>query len=78
MNKIFSFMCGAIFGAIVGAAAILVSTPKSGESIRADIRREVKIILEEGRRASAARRAELESQLSQMRGDVSEEEGSSE
>ncbi len=77
MNKLFSFMGGMIVGAIVGAATVLVSTPRSGESIRADIRREVENILEEGRRASAARRAELESQLSQMRGDHSDE-GSSE
>ncbi len=68
MNKIVNFLGGALLGALAGAAAVLLLTPKSGETLRMGIRKEVDAILEEGRRASNARRVELEAQLSQMRG----------
>jgi gas vesicle protein len=69
MNKIVSFLSGALLGALASAATVLISTPKSGVTLRAEIKKEMNAILEEGRRASDARRAELEAQLSQMRGD---------
>lgn len=74
MNKIISFLGGALLGALTGAATVLLITPKSGETVRKSIKKEVDAILEEGRRASAVRREELEAQLTQMRGDVSKTE----
>ncbi len=70
VNKFLSLMGGAIIGSLVGVASVLLLTPKSGDALRTDIRREVESILEEGRRASRLRRAELEAQLTQMRGDA--------
>jgi gas vesicle protein len=72
MNKFFSLMSGIVLGSLISAAAVLLLTPKTGNTVRADIKREVDSILEEGRRASQARRMELEAQLSQMRGDVTQ------
>ena len=74
MNKFLSLLSGAIFGSLMGAAAVLLLTPKSGSTVRADIKHEVDAILEEGRRASQMRRAELEAQLAQMRGDTTQPE----
>ena len=73
MNKIVNCLGGALLGALAGAAAVLLLTPKSGETLRMGIRKEVDAILEEGRRASNARRVELEAQLAQMRGDAKED-----
>ena len=70
MSKLISFVAGLIFGGIVGAAAAALLAPKSGKELQADIKHEVDSVLEEGRRAAEARRAELEKQLAQMRGDL--------
>ena len=59
-----------LLGALVSAATVLLLTPKSGETVRADIKHEVDAIMEEGRRAADTRRAELEAQLAQMRGET--------
>jgi gas vesicle protein len=71
MNKLISFLGGALLGAAASAATILLMTPRKGEDVRSDIKHEVDMILEEGRKAARARRAELEAQLDQMRGDTS-------
>jgi gas vesicle protein len=70
MNKFLSLVGGVVLGGLISAAAVLLLTPKTGNAVRADIKHEVDSILEEGRRASQARREELEAQLSQMRGDT--------
>ena len=70
MNKFLSLVGGVVLGGLISAAAVLLLTPKTGNAVRADIKREVDSILEEGRRASQARREELEAQLAQMRGDT--------
>ena len=69
-NKFFSFLGGALVGGLIGAAASLLLAAKPGKDMQADIKREIDSVLEEGRRAAAARRAELERQLSEMRGDL--------
>ena len=70
MNKLISFLTGAILGGLISAATVLLITPKSGESMRSDIEHEMEIILDEGRRAMATRRNEMEAQLGEMRGDT--------
>ena len=74
MNKFLSLMGGVVLGGLISAAAVLLLTPKTGGAVRTDIKHEVDSILEEGRRASRARREELEAQLAQMRGDSAQPE----
>ena len=69
MSKLANFMNGLILGVIGGAAIALLMTPKSGEQLRDELKREVDDILEEGRRASEQRQRELERQLNQLRHD---------
>ncbi|MGQ9904852.1 MAG: YtxH domain-containing protein [Anaerolineae bacterium] len=67
-NKFFSFVSGILVGGLIGAAVSLLTAAKPGKETLAEIKREIDSVLEEGRRAAAARRAELERQLSEMRG----------
>ncbi len=66
MNKTISFLNGAFIGAIAGALLALLLTPKSGQDLREEIKREVDDILAEGCRAAEQRQRELEAQLRQL------------
>lgn len=68
MGKFGSFINGFLIGAVAAAAVVLLVTPKSGDQLRDDLKREVDEILDEGRKASDLKRQELENQLSQLRG----------
>lgn len=68
MGKFGSFLNGFLIGAVGAAAIVLLVTPKSGNQLRDDLKHEVDEILEEGRKASDMKRQELETQLTQMRG----------
>jgi gas vesicle protein len=63
MRKIVSFLAGLLAGAVVGAAAAILLAPHSGSELQEQVRSRVQGLVEEGRRAAAARRAELEAQL---------------
>jgi gas vesicle protein len=63
MRKVVSFLVGLLAGAIVGVAAGILLAPYSGPELREQVRTRVQGLIEEGRRAAAARRAELEAQL---------------
>lgn len=63
MRKAFSFLAGLLAGALVGAAGAILLAPYSGTEMQEEIRARVQELIEEGRRAAAARRAELEAQL---------------
>lgn len=63
MRKSISFLIGALSGAIVGAAIAILLAPYSGHELQKQMRARVQGLIEEGRRAAAARRAELEAQL---------------
>lgn len=63
MRKVISFLAGLLAGAIVGVAAAMLLAPYSGSELQGRIRARIQELIEEGRRAAAARRAELESQL---------------
>ena len=69
MNKLFNFVGGMILGAMTGAVAGLLIAPKPGTELRKELQHEIDDILDEARKASDAKRAELEDQLSQMRGE---------
>lgn len=61
------FLEGLILGALTGAAVVLFTAPQSGSQTQETIRQRVNQVLEEGRRAAAERRAELEAQFAQAR-----------
>lgn len=61
------FFEGLIIGAVVGAAVALFMAPQSGEQTKSTIKGRINLVLEEGKRAAAERRAELEAQLAQSR-----------
>jgi gas vesicle protein len=66
MRKILAFTAGAMCGAIVGAIAALMLAPTSGDELREQTRKRFDEIMEEGKKAAADRRAELEAQLRKM------------
>lgn len=61
------FLVGLIVGALVGAVLALLLTPQSGEEFQRLLRERAEEIVEEGRRAAAERRAELEAQFAQAK-----------
>lgn len=74
MNKIISFLAGALCGAVVGATAALLLTPESGEDLRNDIITRWEEALAEARQAMEETRQELQVQFEQMqKGDYMEE-----
>ena len=68
MNKLFSFLAGALSGALVGAVVGLLLTPTSGEDLRQDARNRWDNVLAEARLARETRQAELEAQFNQLKG----------
>lgn len=67
MNETESFVAGLVLGAVAGAAAAALMTPQPGADLQALIRERIAVMLAEGRRAAAERRAELEAQFAQAR-----------
>jgi len=67
MQKTLSYLAGAVTGALVGATLVVLFTPASGETIRADLRNRVDGLRMQMQDAAAARRAELEAQLARLR-----------
>ena len=67
MNRVISFISGAIMGALVGATLAILLTPASGEEIRTRMQDQIQKIQEEIKTATESRRAELEEQLATLR-----------
>jgi gas vesicle protein len=67
MSKVFGFLAGAMCGAIVGAVAALLLTPDSGGALREQASKRLNELMEEGRKAAAARRAELMDEFEDMK-----------
>lgn len=63
MKRAMSFALGSFFGAVVGVAWVLLFTPQSGSELQERVRERLQNILEEARRAGAARRAEIAAQF---------------
>ncbi len=61
------FFEGLLLGALTGAAVTLLTAPQSGEATKSSIQERVKLVMDEGKRAAAERRAELEAQFAQAR-----------
>lgn len=62
MNKLFSFMAGAISGALVGGVVVILFTPTSGEELKQGAADHLNLVLEEARNAREQKRIELETQ----------------
>ncbi len=60
MNKVFSFMAGALSGALVGSVVVVLFTPASGAELKQGVIDRWNLALEEARNARDAKRIELE------------------
>jgi gas vesicle protein len=67
MYKGISFVGGFVIGAMIGAAVAVFMAPQSGEEFQKQIRERLDAVAQEGRRAAAERRAELEAQFAQAK-----------
>jgi gas vesicle protein len=67
MYKGISFVGGFVIGAMIGAAVAVFMAPQSGEEFQKQIRERLDAVVQEGRRAAAERRAELEAQFAQAK-----------
>ncbi len=67
MNKILSFLTGAIMGAVVGAAVAILMAPSSGEELRGQIQERSIQLSDDIKSIAAERRAELERELASLR-----------
>ena len=67
MNKFFSFLAGAMCGALVGAVTALLLTPASGQQLRSDAGARWGLAMDEARRAMEEKQQELDTQFEQMK-----------
>jgi gas vesicle protein len=63
MRKTISFFAGVLAGALVGSVAALLLTPDSGSHIQEQLQTRAQRLIDEGRKAAAAQRAEMAAQL---------------
>lgn len=63
MRKVLNYLAGFMLGGLVGAVMGLLFAPYGGAELQDQIRSRIDGLLEEGKRAAAARQAELEAQL---------------
>ncbi len=63
MKKVFSFLLGVVSGAMVGAVTAILLAPYSGSELQERVRTRAQDLVDEGRRAAANRRSELQAQL---------------
>jgi gas vesicle protein len=62
-----NFLAGFLGGVVMGAMVVLLTTPQSGSDLQNEVRSRFDDIMAEGRKAAAARRAELEARLASLR-----------
>jgi gas vesicle protein len=67
MDKALDFLEGLVLGALVGGAVAMLLAPRTGAETQAALRARVDGVIEEGRRAAADRRAELEAQFAEAK-----------
>lgn len=70
MNKLFSFLAGAMCGALVGGVTALLLTPASGSDLRAQAVERWETAKQEAHRARIQTRQQLESEFEQMKSGV--------
>lgn len=67
MNKLFSFLAGAMSGALVGAVTASLMAPTSGEAFREQALSRWENAKREAQQAMEQKRMELEAQFEQMK-----------
>lgn len=67
MSKVLAFLGGLLSGAIVGAVSALLLTPASGPDLKQQAQQRYNDMLEEGRKAGEARRAEVLAEFEAMK-----------
>jgi gas vesicle protein len=65
--KVLKFLSGFAIGLVMGAVTVLLTAPQSGDDLQKQLRERADHVMEEGRRAAAERRAELEAQFAQSK-----------
>jgi gas vesicle protein len=65
--RVINFIAGFLGGVVIGAIIVLLTTPQSGSELQTEVRARFDSILEEGRKAAATRRAELEDRLANLK-----------
>lgn len=68
MNKVFSFMAGAICGALVGGVTALLLTPASGDDLRAEAVARWEAAKQDAQQARTQTRQQLEAEFETMKG----------
>ncbi len=67
MNKLFSFMAGAMCGALVGGVTALLLTPASGNDLREQAIERWETAKREAQQARSQTRQQLESEFERMK-----------
>jgi len=67
MNKLFSFLAGALCGALVGSSTALLLTPASGSDLKASLQNRIETAMVEGKRAMEETQKELEAEFERMK-----------
>jgi gas vesicle protein len=70
MQKALNLALGFVLGGLVGSALTLLLTPMSGDEMQSEIREYTRMVKQEVEDAAAARRMQLEYELSRLRGEV--------
>jgi gas vesicle protein len=70
MQKAFNFVLGAVLGGLVGSTLALLLTPVSGGELRMQVDEYTRQVKSEVEQAANTRRAELERELANLRGEV--------
>lgn len=70
MNKALNLVFGAILGGLVGSAIGLLLAPMSGDELRMEINEYTRQVKEDVEKATNNRRAQLEIELANLRGEV--------
>ena len=67
MDDAIDFLGGLVLGAAIGGVIGLLFAPQAGSDLQQKLRERANLVIEEGRRAAADRRAELEAQFAQSK-----------
>lgn len=60
------FLAGFFLGLVLGAAVVMLITPQSGQDMQQKLKAQAEPYIAEGRRAFAARKAELEEKMAHI------------
>lgn len=70
MQKALNLVLGFVLGGLVGSTLALLLTPVSGDELRMEMREYSRQVRDDVESAANARRAELERELANLRGEV--------